>query len=112
MVGCGDAWDGFKEGLDVGDQKTYIVTYRVTGSIKFIRSVTISNRDGGTEQHNDLQAPWTYRFAAKPGAWLYISAHNDEFDGSITAEILLNDVVVKTATSHGAFTIASVSGKL
>jgi hypothetical protein len=93
-----------------GSPATYALTYRVHGSGSFV-SLTYEGA-GGTEQIGNAQIPWSKSFPAKSGQFAYVAAQNVLDHGSVTCEILVDNVVVKTATSEGAYTIASCSGKL
>jgi hypothetical protein len=51
-------------------------------------------------------------FAAADGQFVYVSTQNKGETGTITCNIVLDGVVVKTSTSEGAYKIASCSGRL
>lgn len=91
-------------------KSTYAITYRVGGRTTSA-SLTYQNAQGGTEQKK-VQVPWASTFNARSGAFLYLSAQNQQDTGTISCEILVDNVVVKTSTSEGAYTIASCSGRL
>ena len=79
-------------------------------------SVTYENRSGNTEQRT-VDNGWTYDFNAKSGAFLYVSAQNDCDSGGVSANIyefvdFEGYRLTETATSNGAFVIATASKKL
>ena len=81
-------------------------------------SLTYANATGGTEQLGLVYLPWSMKFTAESGAFLYLSAQAQGISVrpsaamDIRVQIKVNGVVVKEATSRGAFTIATVSGIL
>lgn len=87
----------------------YFVEYRAGGST---RSVNVTFRGpGGTEQHYAyVDRSWS--MTVGKGHSLYFSAQNRSDYGSVTAEIWVNGVKVKTASSTAAYGIATVSGRL
>jgi hypothetical protein len=89
---------------------TYLIEYEVTGSAQSA-SLTYQNRDGGTSQE-DVSIPWTYSFTARSGDFVYISAQNEGEYGTVTVNIYLDGVQVKTSTSSGAYVIATASGSV
>ena len=92
--------------------ETHAITYRVTGSGLGVVDLTYQNANDASEQMNDVAMPWTLKFNARPGQFLYVSAQNQKQTGTVICEILLDGVVVKTARSSGAYVIASCSGHL
>jgi hypothetical protein len=88
----------------------YHIVYQMSGSAR-AASLTYQNATGDTEQ-KDVSMPWTMAFDAQSGAFLYLSGQNKGESGSVTCSILVNNVVVKTSTSEGAYKIASCSGRL
>lgn len=90
---------------------TYSIEYRVSGTARY-GSVTYRNATGGTEQHSNIDWPWTYRCVGKKGMFLYMSAQNGTDKGTVVVELVVNGVVVKRAESSGAYVIATASGTL
>ena len=84
------------------------VEYKITGTASRV-SVTLNNATGGTEQYDNVSVPHTYRFDIFSDWFLYISAQNQGEYGSVTVTIYLNGEVVNTATSVGAYVIATAS---
>jgi hypothetical protein len=84
------------------------VIYEVTGSATGI-SVTLENADAGTEQ-GEFALPFKKIFRMKVGSFIYISAQNKGETGDVTCTIYLDGQKYKTATSSGAYTIASCNG--
>lgn len=89
---------------------TFAVEYRITGTAPSV-DVTYQNASGGTEQRHSVRLPFSFKFTAAEGQFLYISAQNDGQSGSVVCQILLNDVEQKRSESSGAFVIADCSGK-
>lgn len=87
---------------DQGDQK---VTYRVSGSAEKVL-ITL----GSLEQFSDVALPASLDRYMDSGDHVYISAQNLGVDGSVTCEILINDVVINTNTIEEEFGIASCKG--
>lgn len=87
------------------------VEYRVTGTAPTI-DVTLSNATGGTEQYSDRGLPYSYSFMGVSGKFIYISAQNNGQTGSVTSAIYINGNLYKTATSSGAYVIATSSGSI
>ena len=83
---------------------TYKVTYRVRGTAGRV-ALTYRNREGGTEQ-SVVPLPWQVSFDARAGSFLYVSAQNQDTSGSVTCEILLEEVTRSTTTASGAYVIA------
>ena len=81
--------------------------YRVTGSRA---DLTYANAQGGTAQASSVTLPWSYKFSASTGQFLYISAQNTGDSGSITVSIYKRGVLYRTTSSTGAFVIATASG--
>ena len=87
------------------------VEYRITGSASTV-DVTLNNSDGGTEQYSGVSVPHTYSYSNFRDWFLYISAQNNDSYGSVTVAIYLNGVLKKSATSSGAYVIATASGTI
>jgi hypothetical protein len=89
--------------------KFAVIRYEVTGLLTTRASVTYENT-GKTEQKTvNLPAslPDFGVAIGEPGDFLYVSAQNQSSSGSVTVNILVNGTVVKSATSSGAFGIAT-----
>jgi hypothetical protein len=91
------------------DNKTFNVEYTVDGTARSA-SLTYQNEQGGGEQET-VRLPWHAVFTVRRGQFLYISAQNQGESGDVTTQIKINGHVVKTATSRGAYTIATVSDR-
>ena len=99
------------------------VKYQVTGTAPSV-DVTLSNRTEDTEQYTDQPLPYAYEFACYvgPDSWdyqfVYISAQNQSDSGTVTSTIYFKKketdswTVSKTASSSGAYVIATASGAL
>ncbi len=95
----------------------YDVKYEVlTGGCT--ASVTYEAASGSVQQET-VDNEWTYEFNAAPDAFLYISAQNDCDSGGVQVSIYKNAAFLrpapdyelyKTATSNGAYVIATASG--
>ena len=70
--------------------------------------VTMTNEQGGTEQHT-VKGPWSYTFMARHGAFVYVSSQADKYSGC-TVQIWLNGKVVRESECDGQYCIASASG--
>lgn len=83
------------------------VTYRWTGTASSV-SYTIRNAQGNTEQatgkpnNNQLSIG-----EVDPGEFLYISVQNTSDTGSVSCKILEDGEIISSATSTGAYVIAS-----
>lgn len=85
--------------------------YRVTCSSTQAVSVTYMNAQSGSEQGSRMACPWSQSYPSFSG-FAYISAQNQDDYGTLTVEILVNDVVAKKSSCTGAYCIASASGRL
>ncbi len=83
------------------------VTYTVSGTATSA-SITYQNEGGGTSQVK-VTLPWTHVIHSPSSNFLYISAQNEGQFGDISCEIKVDDNIVKTSTSSGAYTIVSCS---
>jgi len=87
------------------------VEYSVTTSAApRVSLITYAGSGGSTLQTSNASTPWSYTFSASSGAFLYVSAQNDNFNTCVTVSITIRGSLLKTGTSCGAFTIATVSG--
>jgi hypothetical protein len=84
------------------------VVYSVTGSAGSV-SITQRNVGGGTEQY-DSSLPLSRSFWIRPGSFLYISAQNNGDSGDVSCAITRSGRTVQTASSSGAYVIATCSG--
>ena len=90
-------------------QVKYKVTCTATPNLV---DITIENEDGGTSQFADVATPWAYEFESTKDAFVYVSAQNQQNNGSVTVTIYINGDVFKTSTSTGAYVIATASGSI
>lgn len=86
------------------------IEYKVTGTATSSASLTYANASEGTSQLSSATLPWTYKFSAKSGQFLYISAQNNGSFGCVDVEILKDGRAFKSSFSCGAFVIATASG--
>ena len=80
------------------------VTYSATGTV----DVTIQTPTG-TQQFGHVTNP-SYQFSFAPGAFVYISAQNQNDSGNVSCTVTSNGRTVSSNTSSGAYVIASCSG--
>jgi len=101
--------------LDTETTKT--IKYEVTGTAN-TASITMRNKDGNTEQISSVTIPWETTFSVKlnlegyDAFFAYISAQNNGQTGSVTSKIFVNGNEFQTATSSGAYVIATASGSV
>jgi hypothetical protein len=86
------------------------VVYEVSGSARSA-SLTIQNEQGGTEQMT-VALPWSRSMSVQPGAFVYVSAQNQDGSGSVTCDIKVDGVSLQSSTSSGAYVIAGCSGSV
>ena len=86
------------------------IKYSVSGTAS-TEDITMSNKDDNTEQKDDVSVPWSYSFTKTDSEYqfLYISAQNQHDSGTVTVKILIDGETVETATSEGAYVIATAS---
>lgn len=84
------------------------VVYSITGSAGSV-SITQRNASGGTEQY-DSSLPLSRSFWIRPGSFLYISAQNNGDSGDVSCALTRSGRTVQTASSSGAYVIATCSG--
>lgn len=97
----------------VSKPKDYKVKYRVTGSAS-PASLTIRNASGGIDQMK-VSIPWETEFTAQPrtSRSLYLAAQKqDEYNGSLKTEILVNGEVVQSGETNASYGIASCAGSI
>jgi hypothetical protein len=88
------------------------VKYEITGSASLV-DVTMQWSDGSTRQHANVTVPATYEFKTWGyDGFVYLSAQNDGAYGSVTCSIYHRDKLFKSATSYGAYTIATASSSI
>lgn len=85
------------------------VNFKVTGSATDY-FVTLTGPDGNTTQYGSVGSGTSWSAKAYEGNWVYLSAQNNTDQGSVTVTITVDGDVFKTATSTGAYVIASVDG--
>lgn len=88
----------------------FAVEYVVEGSARSA-SLTYSNEQGGTEQH-EVSLPWRKLVVMRKRGFAYISAQNKSDSGDIKVEVHLNGVPVKASQSSASYGIASASGRI
>jgi hypothetical protein len=105
------------------------VEYEVDGTAKYA-NLTLTNRDGGTEQHQ-VKLPFDLKFYAKTGQLLYLSAqkgrvtktvlhaYRDEEEvvydgvaGTVHVLIRAGGAVLQEASSSAPYGIATAKGSL
>ena len=87
------------------------VEYEVTGSAYSV-DVTYENSGGTTSREYGVGVPWSYRFSADPGDYVYISAQNTGTSGTVTVAIYLDGEIYEAETSERAYCVATASGTL
>lgn len=98
------------EQATIDQPSTYLVTYEVVGTARSA-DLTYQNAEGDTVQKT-IHTPWRLNLEAAPGAFLYLSAQNNNASGSVTCRIYVTGQLVRHATSTGAYKICDVSGTL
>lgn len=80
-------------------------------------SITIRTPGGGTSQQTGVTLPLTHQdgtpfeFTAHAGDFLYLSAQNEQDYGDLSCSITIDGQVIDSASSSGAYVIASCSGE-
>ncbi len=88
------------------------VTYRLGGTAETV-GITYSNVQGGTEQRDAVRTNWTHAMTGvERGQFVYISAQNNGRSGSVSCQIVVDEVVFRESTSSGAYAIATCSGRV
>jgi len=94
------------------DPDTADYYYEVTGTASKV-NVTYSDLFGGTLQESNKSLPWTSKTFTNDSPenriFAYISAQNQTNTGTVTVSIYRNGKMEKTASSTGAYVIASTS---
>jgi hypothetical protein len=92
-------------------QSTHTVKYTVDGNSfdkeTGIVNITMTNSSGGTEQRM-VKTPWKTEFVGHTGLIVVLSGINSYENGSVSAEIYVDGVLLQKAHSAGG--VASVSG--
>src|ERR1017187_1174153 len=92
-------------------QTTHTVKYTVDGNSfdkeTGIVNITMTNSSGGTEQRM-VKTPWKTEFVGHTGLIVVLSGINSYENGSVSAEIYVDGVLLQKAHSAGG--VASVSG--
>lgn len=93
------------------EAKFAVISYEVSGLLTSRASVTY--QVAGKTQQKTVTLPASLPdfgiATATPGSFLYVSAQNQSTTGSVTVKILVNGTAVQSATSSGAFGIATAS---
>ena len=99
----------------LGLAKTKTIKYEVTGTASSV-SLTLNNKNDGTEQYSSVPLPWEMSFdvSIDSGSYYfaYVSAQNNGTTGTVTAKIYVDGSEFKSATSSGAYVIATASGSV
>jgi len=90
-------------------ERTYSVRYRVVGA-HF--DVTYANATGATEQQDQQVRRFEREFDVPAGAFLYLSAQNNDEDGGVRCLIDIDGERVQYAASQGDYVIASCSASV
>lgn len=85
------------------------VAYEVTGEGTSSVDVTYRNETGGTDNERAANLPYRYFLRLESGDFASVFAQNAEESGSITCILKVDEVVVASQTSRGAFAVASCS---
>lgn len=89
---------------------TSTIVYEVTGSTDSA-SLTYRNASGGTDQM-EVSLPWSKTFEAAPGAFLYLSAQNQNDYGALRVQVKVDGIVAQEGETNAEYGIATASGKL
>lgn len=73
-------------------------------------SITCEGAPSGTVQYSNVGSGWAYTWTQTGTRWLYMSAQNNNSNGSVTVKIIRDGEVLAQQTSSGAYVIATVSG--
>lgn len=85
------------------------IRYTITGNCA--KADATYDLNGGTQQESNVTpGNWSKSYTAKQGDFLYISAQNHTATGDITVSIYVDDRLYRTASSSGAYVIATASG--
>jgi len=88
------------------------ITYEIGGTTSSA-SLTMESASGNTEQIDPVRVPWSKSMGSLDcGAFVYLSAQNNNDTGSITCKIKAWSLTIEEASSSGAYVIASCSGSV
>ena len=97
------------------DKSPIPVEYKASCTTGLV-DLTISNKDGGTSQFDDMTIPWSYSFEVDNPEYgyffVYVSAQNQQSSGTVTVQIYVDGSLYKSSTSTGAYVIATASGSV
>jgi hypothetical protein len=86
-------------------EKTYQITYKVSGA-SF--DVGYNNATGGMD-HEKGRNYWEKKVTLKGTDFAYITGQNTEGSKRVTVNIYIDEVLIKTATSSGEYSIADAN---
>jgi hypothetical protein len=86
-----------------------VVVYKIDGTAEEV-DVTLSNPTGGTEQYSSVFLPYKYSYDSFSDDFVYISAQNQGEYGTVRVSIYVDGELFKSASSSGAYVIATASG--
>ncbi|MCL2260918.1 MAG: zinc ribbon domain-containing protein [Fibromonadales bacterium] len=101
--------------VNSNNYKVAEIKYEVTGTASSV-NITLTNPQGGMEQYGYAKLPASYSFSVPIKRDLFgyyhamISAQNNGSSGDVTVTIYVNGKKFRTATSRGAYVIASTDG--
>lgn len=87
------------------------VSYKVTGSAASF-DVTLTAPNGNNSQYSGVASGATWSATGNSGDFIYLSAQNATDQGDVTVTLSIDGSTFKTATSSGAYVIASVDGDI
>lgn len=100
---------GYNQAKQSG-QLAFTVTYKVSGTATD-NAITYENSTGSTAQQSNAPLPWQQSYNFTDGSFFgTLTATVGANGGSLTCQILVNNKVVKQASSSGTFASASCSG--
>ena len=99
----------FSTTIFVGCKKDNVYSYQVSGTANNY-DVTIEASPSGTAQYSNVVSGWKYTWTQSGQRFLYVSAQNNNDNGTVTVSIIKNSKVIATNTSSGAYVIATVDG--
>lgn len=85
------------------------VLYEVIGTVSTV-DIQISNPSGGIDEYHDMGLPWSFSYGDFENSYVYLYAHNNTEEGSITVNIYVNGKLFRTATSTGPYTTTVTYG--
>ena len=101
-------WSNIKmdEVQQAAKEKLYNVRYKV---ICESCDISYTNDTGGTNKLEDKKGVWFIDLKIGGDQFIYLSAQNASYSKRVEAQILIDDLVVKSEVSEGGYSIASVS---